>query len=78
MSNESEELKDSGIHHSHKVAAGEDKLFEVDLVKREYYPIYWLGPLFEIRRGTWFQLTSNQGFQPCDDNLTRQLEDGYK
>ena len=61
-----------------KIAAGEDKLFEVDIEKKEYYPVYWLGPIYEVRRGTWFIQASSNQFHPCDDNLARQMEDGYR
>jgi hypothetical protein len=30
-----------------KVPVGEDLLFDVDIVKRELVPAYWLGPIFE-------------------------------
>ena len=62
-----------------KVLCCDDNLFEVDVRTKEIYPVYWEGPTFEIRRSTWFSLTGTGGaYQPCDDNLTRQLEDGYR
>ncbi|KAJ3120065.1 hypothetical protein HK100_012951 [Physocladia obscura] len=61
------------------VLVHEDFLFEVDVSKREIYPVYWHGPTFHVQRGTWF-ITPDNGtkFTPCDDNLSKQLEDGYK
>ncbi|KAJ3116980.1 hypothetical protein HK100_000917 [Physocladia obscura] len=61
------------------VLVHEDFLFEVDVLKREIYPVYWHGPTFHVQRGTWF-ITPDNGtkFTPCDDNLSKQLEDGYK
>lgn len=37
-----------------KVAVNEDFLFDVDIERRELGPAYWLGPIYEVRRGTWF------------------------
>jgi len=38
-----------------KVPVNEDYLFDVDIEKRELIPTYWLGPVYDVRRGTWFQ-----------------------
>jgi hypothetical protein len=32
-----------------------DGLFEVDLTLFEISPIYWDGPIYEVRRGIWFE-----------------------
>ena len=54
----------------------EDFLFDVDVDKRELAPAYWLGPIYDVRRGSWFyQEGSSQ--RPCDENLATQLEEGY-
>ena len=37
-----------------KVPVNEDYLFDVDILKRELSPVYWLGPSYDVRRGTWF------------------------
>lgn len=37
-----------------KVPVNEDFLFDVDVEVRELRPAYWLGPVYEVRRGTWF------------------------
>jgi hypothetical protein len=37
-----------------KVPVNEDYLFDVDVEKRELIPAYWLGPVYDVRRGTWF------------------------
>jgi hypothetical protein len=59
-----------------KVPVNEDYLFDVDVGKRELGPAYWLGPVYDVRRGTWFyQDGSTQ--RPCDENLAAQLEEGY-
>ncbi|EON63812.1 hypothetical protein W97_03040 [Coniosporium apollinis CBS 100218] len=59
-----------------RVPVNEDYLFDVDIEERELIPAYWLGPVYEVRRGTWFQA---EGFslRACDENLATQLEEGY-
>jgi DDHD domain-containing protein len=58
------------------VPVNEDYLFDVDVEKRELGPAYWLGPVYDVRRGTWFY-AENAGLRPCDENLATQLEEGY-
>lgn len=43
---------DQGEHL--KIPVNEDYLFDVDIQDRELAPAYWLGPVYEVRRGTWF------------------------
>lgn len=38
--------------------------------------MYWLGPIYEVRRGTWFYQEGST-LRPCDENLATQLEEGY-
>lgn len=58
-----------------QVPVNEDYLFDVDVERRELGPAYWHGPVYDVRRGTWFY---NDGAQrPCDENLAMQLEEGY-
>lgn len=37
-----------------RVPVNEDYLFDVDVKKRELMPMYWEGPVYDVRRGTWF------------------------
>ncbi|KAJ9605289.1 hypothetical protein H2200_009946 [Cladophialophora chaetospira] len=60
---------------SSKVPVNEDFLFDVDIDKRELLPAYWLGPVYEVRRGMWFYPESP--LRPCEENLANQLEEGY-
>lgn len=48
-------------------------MFNVDIEERELAPAYWLGPVYEVKRGTWFTPDG----EPCDENLATQLEEGY-
>ena len=59
-----------------KVPVNEDFLFDVDVEKRELAPTYWLGPIYDIRRGSWFYQEGST-LRPCDENLAIQLEEGY-
>jgi hypothetical protein len=59
-----------------KVPVNEDYLFDVDVEQRELAPAYWLGPVYEVRRGTWFY-QEGSALKPCDENLATQLEEGY-
>jgi hypothetical protein len=61
---------------STKVPVNEDYLFDVDVEKRELEPAYWIGPVYEVRRGTWF-FQDGSGLKPCEENLATQLEEGY-
>ncbi|CAG8462337.1 9347_t:CDS:10 [Ambispora gerdemannii] len=59
------------------VPVNEDYLFEVDINDRAIYPVYWPGPVYEVRRGTWFYQGDGNFFLPCDENLSSQVEAGY-
>ncbi|KAK1141374.1 hypothetical protein N8T08_009165 [Aspergillus melleus] len=59
-----------------KVAVNEDYLFDVDVERRELSPAYWVGPVYEVRRGTWF-FQDGSSIKPCEENLATQLEEGY-
>ncbi|KAL8388326.1 hypothetical protein RB595_009307 [Gaeumannomyces hyphopodioides] len=60
----------------HVVYVQEDFLFQVDLEERELSPVYWLGPVYDVRRGTWFYQEGST-LRPCEENLAAQLEEGY-
>ncbi|KAI1327236.1 DDHD domain-containing protein [Xylariaceae sp. FL0255] len=59
-----------------RVPVNEDFLFDVDIEERELIPVYWLGPVYKVIRGTWFYDESS-GLRPCEENLAAQLEEGY-
>ncbi|KAL8840906.1 MAG: hypothetical protein Q9170_001099 [Blastenia crenularia] len=68
---------DGGIDRSaNKVPVNEDFLFDVDIEKRELSPTYWFGPIYDVRRGSWFY-QEGSNLRPCDENLANQLEEGY-
>lgn len=57
-----------------KVPVLEDQLFEVDLRERALAPVYWEGPVFEVRRGTWFIADGNKPVVPCPEHLAEEIE----
>jgi len=59
-----------------KVPVHEDFLFDVDVERRELSPVYWLGPIYQVLRGSWFYVEGST-LRPCDENLAAQLEEGY-
>ncbi|KAF4966134.1 hypothetical protein FSARC_6133 [Fusarium sarcochroum] len=69
-----------GLSDSHssgtRVPVNEDFLFDVDIETRELAPVYWLGPVYDVRRGTWFY-QEGSNLRPCEENLAAQLEEGY-
>ncbi|CAK9440595.1 uncharacterized protein LODBEIA_P46350 [Lodderomyces beijingensis] len=56
------------------VEVNEDKLFEVNVEKFQLMPVYWEGPVYEVRRGIWF----NKSGVPLPNKVTMEIEDGYK
>ncbi|KAL8852631.1 MAG: hypothetical protein Q9221_002511 [Calogaya cf. arnoldii] len=58
------------------VPVNEDFLFDVDIERRELAPAYWFGPIYDVRRGSWFY-QEGSNLRPCDENLANQLEEGY-
>lgn len=46
--------EDTNLKGNVKVPVNEDYLFDVDIKERELAPAYWLGPVYDTRRGTWF------------------------
>lgn len=56
-----------------KVPVNEDYLFDVEIETRELSPSYWLGPVYDVRRGTWFTPDG----EAVDESLAMQLEEGY-
>jgi len=70
------EQKNQDAERTIKVPVNEDYLFDVDVENRELMPAYWLGPVYDVRRGTWF-FQDGANLRPCDENLATQLEEGY-
>ncbi|KAI9498558.1 DDHD domain-containing protein [Zychaea mexicana] len=60
-----------------KVLVNEDHLFEVDVTARTISPVYWEGPIYEVRRATWFIQGDGSKWVPCEESLAEQIELGY-
>lgn len=58
------------------VPVNEDFLFDVNIEDRELAPAYWEGPVYDVRRGSWFY-QEGSALRPCEENLAAQLEEGY-
>lgn len=56
------------------VEVNEDKLFQVDVAKLQLEPVYWEGPIYEVRRGTWF---GSDGI-PIANDIADMIEAGYQ
>ncbi|KAJ0418121.1 DDHD domain-containing protein [Aspergillus carlsbadensis] len=67
---------DKAVNDPVKVPVNEDYLFDVNINRRELGPSYWVGPVYEVRRGTWF-FQEGSTIRPCEENLATQLEEGY-
>lgn len=76
LDNDEAAHRDGSEVTSTKVPVNEDYLFDVHIEKRELEPAYWLGPVYEVRRGSWFY-SDGSSLKPCDENLANQLEEGY-
>ncbi|KAB5539386.1 DDHD domain-containing protein [Coniochaeta sp. 2T2.1] len=75
--NTSLEYGDEGqAKSSTRVPVNEDFLFDVEIETRELGPVYWLGPVYDVRRGSWFYQEGST-LRPCEENLAAQLEEGY-
>ncbi|VVT57616.1 uncharacterized protein SAPINGB_P005784 [Magnusiomyces paraingens] len=59
-----------------KVSVLEDALYEVDVHARTLYPIYWDGPTYEVRRGSWF-VADGSTTGPIPEPLAQELEKLY-
>ncbi|KAI8895399.1 DDHD domain-containing protein [Globomyces pollinis-pini] len=79
MENRYQERKSNQLLSNVITPIQHDTLYEVNVESHEFYPIYWDGATYEVRRGIWFEPKGPGGaYIPCDDNLTRQINDGYK
>jgi hypothetical protein len=56
------------------VEVNEDKLFQVDVSKLQLEPVYWEGPIYEVRRGKWF---GSDGI-PISNEDADLIEAGYQ
>ncbi|XP_068647441.1 phospholipase SGR2 [Aristolochia californica] len=53
-------------------------LYEVDLVKRHCFPVYWNGENRRVLRGHWFARKSSLDWLPIREDISEQLELAYR
>lgn len=52
-------------------------LYEVDLIKRHCFPVYWHGDNRRVLRGHWFARKGGPDWLPLRENVAEQLELAY-
>ncbi|OVA08145.1 DDHD [Macleaya cordata] len=53
-------------------------LYEVDLAKRQCFPVYWSGENRRVLRGHWFARKSGLDWLPMREDVAEQLEFAYR
>uniref|UniRef100_A0A803M2A9 DDHD domain-containing protein n=1 Tax=Chenopodium quinoa TaxID=63459 RepID=A0A803M2A9_CHEQI len=53
-------------------------LYEVDLVKRHCFPVYWNGENRRVLRGHWFAQSGGLDWLPLREDVAEQLEFAYR
>ncbi|KAJ0969391.1 hypothetical protein J5N97_022268 [Dioscorea zingiberensis] len=53
-------------------------LYEVDLMKRHCFPVYWHGENRRVLRGHWFALKAGLDWVPLREDVAEQLELAYR
>lgn len=67
-------LEQAFLAKKESVDVKEDHLFLVDLTKMQLSPVYWPGPVYEVRRGKWF----TSGGKPLSMKVTDRLDRAYE
>lgn len=53
-------------------------IFQVDLVKRHCFPVYWNGEDRRVLRGHWFARKGGPTWLPLREDVSEQLEYAYR
>ena len=53
-------------------------LYEVDLVSRHCFPVYWNGENRRVLRGHWFARKGGLDWLPLREDVAEQLEIAYR
>lgn len=78
---------DSPTTQSNKLFADEEErvgvpvkggLYEVDLLRRHSFPVYWNGDNRRVLRGHWFALKGGLDWFPLREDVAEQLEFAYR
>ncbi|KAL2239617.1 UNVERIFIED_CONTAM: Phospholipase SGR2 [Sesamum indicum] len=85
--NSKSSLKSSDIPESLQLFTTEEErvgvpvkggLYEVDLVKRHCFPVYWNGENRRVLRGHWFARKGGLDWLPLREDVSEQLEYAYR
>ncbi|KAI3965003.1 hypothetical protein MKW92_026283 [Papaver armeniacum] len=76
-----------GVDHSDELDAADEErvgvpvkggLYEVDLIMRQCFPVYWTGENRRVLRGHWFGRKSGLDWLPVREDVAEQLEFAYR
>lgn len=54
------------------------QIFQVDLVERHCFPVYWNGENRRVLRGHWFARKGGLDWLPLREDVSEQLEYAYR
>ncbi|XP_027094564.1 phospholipase SGR2-like isoform X2 [Coffea arabica] len=76
----SQQLKESSLETEEERVGVPVKggLYEVDLVKRHCFPVYWSGENHRVLRGHWFARKGGLDWLPLREDVAEQLEFAYR
>ncbi|KAG7190394.1 hypothetical protein KM043_006500 [Ampulex compressa] len=53
--------------------------YDVDILRRQRFPVYWTGPSTEVRRCSWFYKGASESrYAPYDEGIAAKLEEEYQ
>lgn len=75
-----EQIKESSLESEEERVGVPVKggLYEVDLVKRHCFPVYWSGENRRVLRGHWFARKGGLDWLPLREDVAEQLEFAYR
>ncbi|CAB0038290.1 unnamed protein product, partial [Trichogramma brassicae] len=72
------------VHNSNEIGpetkvATDGGRYDVEILRRQRSPVYWTGPVTEVRRCSWFYKGAAESrYTPYEENVAARLEDEYK
>lgn len=72
------------VHNSNDIGpettvATDGGRFDVEILKRQRIPIFWAGPVSEVRRCSWFfKGPTESRYTPYEEKVAARLEEDYK
>lgn len=77
-------LRLEDVHNSSEITtettvATDGGRYDVDILRRQRSPVYWMGPSTEVRRCSWFYKgPSESRYIPYEESIAVKLEEEYK